>query len=95
MFNESKYSKPMENKMLSGIKYTTNTRTCFDNTLVVKLFNQHLVMNVPAGIGISTEDSLSDKLCSKYIFSEKALKLKKYRLINSDKQGYLYSKITQ
>ena len=93
-FNENRYSKPTDISVLKHIKFSPNVKTCFENTLVIQSFNQNFVLNVPAGIGISTVDSLSDKLQSKYIFSENELKLKTFILIDSDKFGYLYSKMS-
>ena len=93
LFTDGRYNKPIVSTLLSRIEYTAITTNCFDNTLAVKSFNQNLVMNVPAGIGISTVDSLSDKLHSKYIFSENALNLKTYTFIDSDTSGYLYRKV--
>ena len=92
LFTDGRYNKPLVSNLLSRIEYTAMTTNCFDNTLAVKSFDQSVVMNVPAGIGICTVDSLSDKLHSKYILSENALNLKTYLLIDSDNSGYLYKK---
>ena len=92
LFSEDRYCKPITNNMLARIKYTANARNYFENTLVVQSFNQKTVFCIPAGIGITTVDSISDKLHSKYIFSKNILKLKTYTLIDFDSSGYLYRK---
>ncbi len=90
--NEKRFEKPKVNEILNRIEYTTNEKSTFENTIAVKSFTQHIVLNVPAGIGISTVDSFSDNLHSKYIFSEIILTLKTYQLIDYNGIGYLYSK---
>ena len=89
-FNEGRLSPITENVLLRKIEFIDNPTNNFDNTLVVQSFNQNMVLNVPAGIGISVVDSLSDGLKSKYIFSAKELNLKTHKLLYSDKSGYLY-----
>ena len=91
LFNEGRYYKSVPRYALTQIEYTRSDNY-FDNTLAIKLINQQTIFRVPAGIGISTVDDLTDKLKSKYIFSETKLKLKTYKLIDSDSYGYLYSK---
>lgn len=93
-FNNGRYAKPANNALLNRIEYTSNSESRFDNTIVVRQFNTNTVLNIPAGIGISYSDVLSDKLKSKYIFSEKKLKLLTYKIMDSNKTGYLYQKIT-
>jgi len=58
----------------------------------VQQFNTNVVLNIPAGIGITCSAVLSDKLRSQYIYSEKKLKLSTYQLIDSNETGYLYQK---
>ena len=92
LFSDGRYSKPLKNNVLARIKYTNNASNCFDNTLAVKSFNQQTVLSLPVGIGITTVDSLSDFLHSKYIYTEKKMDFKTYKLIDFDRWGYLYSK---
>jgi len=93
-FNKGRYTKPVENPLLSHIEYTAHPISRFENTIVVQQFNTNTVLNIPAGIGISYSEIVSDTLKSKYIFSENKLKLKTYKLINSNTSGYLYTKIS-
>lgn len=92
-FNKERYSKLSENKVLNHIRYTENPTTRFQNTIVVQNFTKDIVLNIPAGIGISCSDNLSDKLKSNYLFSEYKLKLSTYKIIDSNETGYLYQKI--
>jgi hypothetical protein len=92
-FNNDRYNKPVENSMLNRIEYTENPLSRFENTIVVQQFNKNTVLNIPAGIGISYSDVLSDKLKSKYIFSEKKIELSTYKLFDLNESGYLYQKI--
>lgn len=91
-FNKDRYSKPLEIPILNQLEYTVRAHSGFENTIVLHEFNTNSVLNIPAGIGITYSDSLSDSLKSKYIFSEKQLNLQTYQLINSNKTGYLYVK---
>jgi hypothetical protein len=91
-FNKGRYTKPIENKVLNQIRYTENPTTRFQNTIVVQNFTKDIVMNVPAGIGITHAEELSDELQSNYIFSKNKLKLSTYKIINSNEMGYLYQK---
>lgn len=92
-FNKDRYTKPNENKVLNQIRYTENPTTRFQNTIVVQNFTKDIVLNIPAGIGISCSDNLSDKLKSNYLFSENKLQLSTYKIIDSNETGYLYQKI--
>jgi len=92
-FNKGRYTKPIENKVLNQIRYTENPTTRFQNTIVVQNFTKDIVMNVPAGIGITHAEELSDELQSNYIFSKNKLKLSTYKIINSNEMGYLYQKV--
>jgi hypothetical protein len=91
-FNKDRYSKPLEIPMLNQLEYTVQPQDKFENTIVLQEFNTNTVLNIPGGIGITYSDVLSDKLKSKYIFSDKKLNLQTYKLINSNKTGYLYVK---
>ena len=91
-FNQNRYEKPVENKMLNRIEFTENPSFRFENTIVVQQFNKNTVLNIPAGIGISHSEVLSDKLKSKYIYSDKKLTLNTYKIVDSNKSGYLYKK---
>jgi hypothetical protein len=91
-FNTNRYDQIAENKLIESIKYIDNPKSQFENTLVVKQFDASIVLNVPAGIGISRADVLSDKLKSKYLYSIKRMDLSTYKLINYDSSGYLYQK---
>ena len=92
-FNKDRYVKPAENKMLSRIEYTGNTMSKFENTIVVQQFDKDVVLNIPAGIGITSSDTLTDKLNSKYIYSKNKLDLLKYKIIDFNESGYLYQKV--
>jgi len=91
-FNQNRYEKPVENNMLNRIEFTENPSSRFENTIVVQQFNPNIVLNIPAGIGISYSEVLSDKLKSKYIYSDKKLTLNTYKIVDSNKSGYLYKK---
>ena len=93
-FNKGRYTEPLENPLLNHIEYTTHPVSRFENTIILQQFNANTVLNIPAGIGISYSEILSDTLKSKYIFSENKLKLKTYKLFNSNTSGYLYTKIS-
>ena len=93
-FNEGRYIKPTENKMLNGIIYTKCPYSRFENTIVVQQFNSDAILNIPAGIGITCADTLSDKLNSKYIYSKNKQELLTYRIIGSNESGFLYQKIS-
>ncbi len=92
-FNNGRYDKPVKNTLLSGIEYTDYPRSGFENTIVVNQFDTNTVMNIPAGIGISFSEILSDTLKSNYVYSKNKLKLTTYKLINSNTSGYLYRKL--
>jgi hypothetical protein len=94
-FNKDRYTKPVENQILSHIEYTAHPVSRFENTIVVQQFNTNVVLNIPAGIGIGNSDEFSDKLKSRYIYSDKKLKLKTYKLVDSNKYGVLYRKIEE
>ena len=91
-FKANRFVKPIENKILSAIKYEKSAPSKFENTLVVQQFDAKTVLNVPAGIGITFCDSITDKLNSKYIYSIKELELSNYQLVEYDKSGFLYKK---
>jgi hypothetical protein len=93
-FNKGRYDKPIKNTLLSGMEYTVHPKSRFENTVVVNQFDTNTVLNVPAGIGISFSEILSDSLKSNYIFSKDKLKLTTYKLIDSNTSGYLYTKIS-
>jgi hypothetical protein len=94
-FKANRFVIPDENKMLSAIKYENNAPTKFENTIVVNHFTSNEVLNIPAGFGVTYCENLSDKLKSRFIFSDKEIKLSTYKLINSNKSGYLYRKETR
>jgi len=91
-FNADRYNPAIESGLLKQIEYTVQQKNSFENTVAVQLFDKNIVLNIPAGIGISTADTLSDKLQSKYVFSEKKLELTTYNLIYSNQSEYLYEK---
>ena len=91
-FMANRFAKPVENKLLSEIKYDNNATSRFDNTIVLNHFTANEVLNIPAGIGITYCDVLSDNLKSRFIFSDKKIKLTSYKLINFNNSGYLYRK---
>ena len=91
-FKANRFVKPTENKLLSSIKFDNQATSGFDNTIVLNHFTANEVLNIPAGIGITYCENLTDKLKSRYIFSDKEIKLSTYKLINSNKSGYLYRK---
>ncbi|MDP4240191.1 MAG: hypothetical protein Q8904_12045 [Bacteroidota bacterium] len=94
-FNKGRYNnKTVENDLLSHIEYTAHPKSRFENTVIVQQFNTETVLNIPAGIGISYSDVLSDNLKSKYIYSDKKLKLLTYEVIDSNHSGYLYKRKT-
>ena len=90
-FHESRYTLIKNDSLLNTIKFENNAQTPFENTIIVDVFDTSVVMNVPAGIGISFVDSLNDNLKSKYIFSSKELRLTNYKLTAKNRQGFLYS----
>lgn len=92
-FNKGRYDKPLKNNLLNHIEYTVNPISRFNNTIFVLQFNTNTVLNIPAGIGISYSDVISDKLKSNYIFTDKKVNLTTYKLIDSNKSGYLYKKL--
>ena len=91
-FKANRFVKPAENKLLSSIKFDNQATSGFDNTIVLNHFTANEVLNIPAGIGITYCENLTDKLKSRYIFTDKEIKLSTYKLINSNKSGYLYRK---
>ena len=94
-FNKGRYTKPVENNLLSRIEYREHPHSRFENTIVVQQFNTNVVLNIPAGIGISYSEKLSDKLKSRYIYSEKKIKFRTYRLVDSNSLGNLYQKSSE
>jgi len=92
-FHNERYIKPDINPLLNQLEYTAHPVTRFENTIILQQFNTNTVLNVPAGIGISYSDALSDKLRSRYIYSTEKLQLLTYKLIGSNESGYLYKKI--
>jgi hypothetical protein len=94
-FNTCRYTKPLHIPILRSIEYTAHPVSRFENTIVVQQFNPDIVLNIPAGIGISYSDELTDKLKSRYIYSDKELKLRTYKIVDSDKSGKLYQKILE
>jgi hypothetical protein len=93
-FNNGRYSKSVENKLLNNIEYSAQSKSRYENTIVVQQFSADVVLNVPAGIGITCSDTLSDKLNSKYIYSKSKLELLTYKIIDSNESGHLYQKIS-
>ncbi|MDD4968583.1 MAG: hypothetical protein PHT07_04050 [Paludibacter sp.] len=91
-FNKGRYDQITGNQVLAKIEYTENPVSRFENTVVVQQFNANVVLNIPAGIGITYSDVLSDKLRSKYIYSIKKLNVTTYQLIKANEIGYLYQK---
>jgi len=91
-FNKDRFIKPIENKLLNKIEYTAHPASRFENTIVVNQFDTNTVLNIPAGIGISYAEVLSDNLKSNYIYSTKKISLSTYKLIDKNETGYLYEK---
>jgi len=94
-FNKDRYIKPVENTVLSHLEYTEHPVSRFENTIAVQQFTTNIVLSIPAGTGITFSEMLSDNLRSRYIYSAKILKLSTYKLIDSNKSGYLYQKIVE
>lgn len=93
-FYKGRYNRPLEMPMLNQLEYTVHPKSAFENTIVLNEFNTNTVLNIPAGIGITYSDDLSDKLRSRYIYAFEKLQLLTYKLIDSDRIGYLYEKIS-
>jgi len=93
-FSDGRYIQPTENILLNRLEYTVNPTSRFENTVVLQKFDKNTVLNIPAGIGITYSDVLSDNLRSRYLFSEKRIFLSTYKLIDSNASGYIYEKIT-
>jgi len=91
-FNAGRYEKLTKNNLLNSIEYIQHANSKFENTVIVKNLTVNTVLNVPAGIGISCTDKFSDNFKSNYIFSDKEIKFSTYKLIRSNKTGYLYRK---
>ena len=91
-FNNGRYIQPVDNPVLSHLEYTAHPVSQFENMIVVQQLNTNDVLNIPAGIGITCSEVLSDKLRSQYIYSDKKLKLTTYQLIDSNETGFLYQK---
>ena len=91
-FNDGRYIQPTENILLNRLEYTVNPTSRFENTVVLQKFDKNTVLNIPAGIGITYSDVLSDNLRSRYLFSEKRIFLSTYKLIDSNASGYMYEK---
>jgi len=91
-FNKDRYIQPVVNTLLNRLEYTVNPVSRFENTIVVHQFDANTVLNIPAGIGITYSDVLSDKLRSRYIYSDKKIRLLTYKLIESNESGYIYQK---
>jgi hypothetical protein len=92
-FDSKRYTNPVTNVVLNKIIYSENVKSRFDNTLIVDDFDENVFLKTPAGIGITHVDTISDKLKSKYIYTNKFLKLNTYKLISSSKDCFLYQKI--
>jgi len=95
IFENKRYDNPLSNVVLNRIKYTENVKTKFENTLVVDGYDEKVFLKAPAGIGITHSDSISDKLRSKYIYTNKLLKLNTYKIISSSNHYFLYQKLTK
>ena len=91
-FNTNRYTKPISNGALNELKYDDKATSKFDNTIVVNHFTANEVINIPAGIGITYCDVLSDNLKSRFIYTDKKINLSTYRLINFNLSRYLYEK---
>lgn len=91
-FNKDRYTQPVENTILSHLEYTVHPVSRFENTIAVQQFNTNIVLSIPVGIGITYSEILSDKLRSRYIYSDKKLNLRTYTLIDSSRSGNLYQK---
>ena len=91
-FNKDRYVQPTENVLLKRLEYTDHPVSRFENTVVLQQFDKNTVLNIPAGIGITYSDELSDKLRSRYLYSVKSIKLSTYKLIDSNESGYVYEK---
>lgn len=93
-FDQKRYTEPAPNRTLNEIRFTQSASSRFENTMVVDRYDEAVFLNVPAGIGISHADTISDKLKSKYIFTSNAVNLTTYKIIASSEKGILYEKRT-
>ena len=92
-FNANRYIKTARNPLFNHIEYRKQPDSRFENTIVVQQLDVNTVLNIPAGIGITCSDTLSDKLNSKYIYSKNKQDLLTYKIIDSNESGFLYQKI--
>ncbi|MEI8273653.1 MAG: hypothetical protein WCG08_13610 [Paludibacter sp.] len=91
-FTIGRYNKPIQSNVMNRIEYSAKAGSPFENTIDIQLLSPNIVLNIPAGIGISTVAGFSDKLQAKYVFSQKEINLTTYKLIDFDKLGYLYKR---
>lgn len=92
-FAVGRYNKVETIEELKHLKYTTDAKSKFENTILVTEFNPDIALNIPAGIGISyLTEKLSDdfEIKSRYIYSKQRYSLKTHHIISESKQGYLY-----
>lgn len=84
---------------LKAVRYDPDAKSKFDNTIILKGFiftgfDSDIILNVPAGIGITTcFGEITDRLQSRYIYSSQEYPLKTYRIVRSSSYGVLYRKI--
>lgn len=94
LYDKSRYEATSKLNLLEEIQYTENTKSKFENTLVLTEYDKNVFLQTPAGIGITVCDTISDKLKSKYIYSKKPLSLTSYILLYTSNNHYLYQKST-
>lgn len=90
---KQRYTVVNPNSIFEHVTYTTGAKNNFDNTIVIDNLDNATILNIPAGIGITYSDKISDKLQSKYFFALKQYKdLENYKKIVANPQGFLYKK---
>lgn len=92
LFEAKRYTKPFQSSAMEKVVYTKDAYSKFENTLVVDNYDENVFLTAPAGIGVTFVDSVSDKLKSKYIYTQKPQNLTTYILIKTSKDSYLYQK---
>ena len=94
-FDKQRYDEIQPNLDLQAIKYTSETQSPFENTLLLDSLGVNYAFSIPAGIGISFKlgEEISDSVKSRYIYTNKVYKLKTYSVVSSSLSGTLYKKI--
>lgn len=93
VFARDRYRQIEPNYDLRSIEFDENTKSKFDNTIIVTGFNTDIHLNIPGGIGISAcFGEITDDLKSRYIYSSEEYDLKTYKIIKTSPKGILYKK---